>query len=59
MAPITSLQLRQEKEEALKNNDKYWEKRLKQLEANHGEIHVAMDKEYKKAVRFECFWVKV
>lgn len=48
--PLTSLQLRQEREDAIKENDRYWKKRVNQLELNHGEVRQVMDKEYQRAV---------
>lgn len=47
--PKTSLEIRQDKEAALRENDQYWERRLKTLEDNHMLISRKMEEEYKKA----------
>jgi coiled-coil-helix-coiled-coil-helix domain-containing protein 3 len=49
--PKTSLEIRQDKEAALRENDQYWEKRLKTLEENHMMINRKMEEEYKKAAK--------
>ncbi|XP_031356179.1 MICOS complex subunit MIC19 isoform X2 [Photinus pyralis] len=40
----------QEKSEALKKNDEYWERRIKDLESYHMEMHKVMEGEYNKAI---------
>ncbi|XP_031356178.1 MICOS complex subunit MIC19 isoform X1 [Photinus pyralis] len=47
---LTSLQFQQEKSEALKKNDEYWERRIKDLESYHMEMHKVMEGEYNKAI---------
>ncbi|KAK5640113.1 hypothetical protein RI129_010924 [Pyrocoelia pectoralis] len=47
---LTSLQFQQDKNQALKRNDEYWEKRIKDLENCHSEMHKVMDGEYNKAI---------
>lgn len=49
--PKTSLEIRQDKEEALRENDQYWEKRLKTIEDNQLMINRRMEEEYKKAAK--------
>jgi coiled-coil-helix-coiled-coil-helix domain-containing protein 3 len=50
-APKTSLEIRQDQEAALRENDQYWEKRLKTIEDNHKMINRKMEDEYKKAAK--------
>ncbi|GFG40563.1 hypothetical protein Cfor_04485 [Coptotermes formosanus] len=47
----TSLEMRQDKEEALRENDQYWEKRLKTMEENHMMMNRRMEEEYRKAAK--------
>lgn len=47
---LTSLQIRQANIAELKNNDEYWQNRLKALEANHKKINEVMDAEAQQAV---------
>lgn len=47
---LTSLQLRQANVAELKNNDEYWQNRLKALEANHKKINEIMEQETQRAV---------
>ncbi|XP_018576599.1 MICOS complex subunit mic25-b [Anoplophora glabripennis] len=47
---LTSLQLRQAHVAELKNNDEYWQNRIKTLESNHKKINEIMDKEFSEAV---------
>lgn len=49
--PKTSLEIRQDQEAALRENDEYWEKRLKTIEDNHKMINRKMEEEYKKATK--------
>uniref|UniRef100_A0A2M4AF17 Putative head-elevated expression protein n=1 Tax=Anopheles triannulatus TaxID=58253 RepID=A0A2M4AF17_9DIPT len=61
--PLTSLQVRQEKERELRENDIYWTKRLKALEANLKQTNQVLEKEYNAAVadvkkRFETSAVR-
>lgn len=49
--PKTSLEIRQDKEEALRENDQYWEKRLKTMEDNHMMMSRRMEEEYKQAAK--------
>jgi coiled-coil-helix-coiled-coil-helix domain-containing protein 3 len=49
--PKTSLEIRQDKEAALRENDQYWEKRLKTMEDNLMLINRKMEEEYKKATK--------
>jgi hypothetical protein len=51
VSPKTSLEIRQDKEEALRANDQYWEKRLKKMEDNHMMMNRRMEEEYKKAAK--------
>jgi len=51
VTPKTSLEIRQDKEEALRENDQYWEKRLKTVEENHMMMNRRMEEEYKKAAK--------
>lgn len=52
---LTSLQIRQANLEELKKNDKYWERRIKELQKDHEQIKEIMDCEYQKAVFIICF----
>uniref|UniRef100_A0A2M4C017 Putative head-elevated expression protein n=1 Tax=Anopheles marajoara TaxID=58244 RepID=A0A2M4C017_9DIPT len=61
--PLTSLQVRQEKERELRENDIYWTKRMKALEANLKQTNQVLEKEYNAAVadvkkRFETSAVR-
>uniref|UniRef100_A0A2M4CU74 Putative head-elevated expression protein n=1 Tax=Anopheles darlingi TaxID=43151 RepID=A0A2M4CU74_ANODA len=61
--PLTSLQVRQEKERELRENDIYWTKRMKALEANLKQTNQVLEKEYNAAVtdvkkRFETSTVR-
>ncbi|KAK4873103.1 hypothetical protein RN001_015132 [Aquatica leii] len=47
----TTLQSQQEKIQALKRNDEYWERRITDLENWHKEMHKTMEGEYNKAVK--------
>lgn len=47
---LTSIQLRQDNLKNLKDNDDYWEKRVKNLQKNHEEIKKVMETEYEKAM---------
>ncbi|KAJ9584473.1 hypothetical protein L9F63_021167 [Diploptera punctata] len=49
--PKTSLEIQQDKQEALKENDEYWAKRVRIMEDNHMKINQRMEDEYKKAVK--------
>ncbi|XP_023714961.1 MICOS complex subunit mic25-b [Cryptotermes secundus] len=42
---------RPDQEAALRENDQYWEKRLKTIEDNHKKINRRMEEEYKKATK--------
>ncbi|KAF5305848.1 hypothetical protein FQR65_LT07587 [Abscondita terminalis] len=46
----TTVKSQQEKLQALKKNDEYWEKRMKDLENCHKEVHKIMEEEYSKTV---------
>lgn len=48
---LTSLQIRQANLEEMKKNDKYWEKRILELQKHHTKIQEIMECEYQKAVR--------
>ncbi|XP_018321290.1 MICOS complex subunit MIC19 [Agrilus planipennis] len=47
---LTSLQCRQQKQNALEENDKYWERRIRDLQKGHDKMHEVMQCEYKKAI---------
>ncbi|XP_046734045.1 MICOS complex subunit MIC25 [Diprion similis] len=47
---ISALEIQQQKEEELKSQDQYWQRRLQNLERNHEKIDTIMAIEYKKAV---------
>jgi hypothetical protein len=49
--PKTTVEIRQDREEALRENDRYWEKRLKKMEDNHKMMNRRMEDEYKKAAK--------
>lgn len=47
---ISALEIQQQKEEELKSQDQYWQRRLENLEKNHEKINAIIKNEYKKAV---------
>lgn len=47
---LTALQIQQQKLEELRNQDNYWQNRVKNLERKHAHINDIIDTEYKKAV---------
>lgn len=47
---ITSLEVRRQKEEELRNNDIYWAKRLQQQEENLKQTSLLLEKEYKNTI---------
>ncbi|XP_029039444.1 MICOS complex subunit MIC25 [Osmia bicornis bicornis] len=47
---ITALKIQQQKEQELRNQDQYWQKRLENLQHRHAKINHIIDVEYKKAV---------
>lgn len=47
---ISALEIQQQKEEELKSQDQYWQRRLFNLERNHEQIDAIMEMEYKKAI---------
>lgn len=47
---ITSLDIKKQYEEELKNNNEYWEERIKNLQESHERINQTWDREYKKAI---------
>lgn len=51
VTPKTSLEIRQDREAALRDNDEYWQKRLKAMEESHVLINKKMEDEYKKAIK--------
>lgn len=49
---ITALEVRRQKEEELRNNDIYWEKRLQQQEETLKQTSILLEKEYQNTVGF-------
>jgi len=47
---LTSIQIRQGMNKALKENDKYWDRRMEDLQKRHQEIQAMMEKEFVKAL---------
>lgn len=47
---ISALEIQQQKEEELKSQDQYWQRRLQNLERNHEKINAVIETEYKKAM---------
>ncbi|KOC63372.1 hypothetical protein WH47_04090 [Habropoda laboriosa] len=46
---LTALMMHQQKEQELRSQDNYWQKRLQNLEKKHSKINDIIDAEYKKA----------
>lgn len=52
---MTALEVRRQKEQELRNNDLYWQRRLQQQEQQHKQTSAILEKEYNDTVRgFEC-----
>ncbi|XP_003707142.1 coiled-coil-helix-coiled-coil-helix domain containing 3 [Megachile rotundata] len=47
---ITALKMQQQKEQELRNQEKYWQKRLENLQQKHAKINNIINLEYKRAV---------
>lgn len=49
---VTALEVRRQKEQELRNNDLYWQKRLRQQEESLKQSSAALEKEFNETVTF-------
>lgn len=47
---VSSIQLMKEKEEQIRNNDQYWQNRIKDIERHQKKMSSMLEKEYEAAV---------
>lgn len=63
---ISALRMQQQKEQELKQQEEYWQRRLQKLEDGYQKVTRILDEEYKKAIsetsvpkagKFECYLI--